>query len=91
MKALSFGKPMVLVPIPDHTEQYGNARRAASLHVAELIDQSSLNAETLNAKLNTVLHDEEYVRNSTQIRREISSTNGLVTACDFVVALARHS
>ena len=30
MKSMSHGKPMILVPIPDHTEQYGNAD--AQLH-----------------------------------------------------------
>jgi len=39
MKAMTFGKPMILIPIPDHTEQYGNAKRASKLGLAELVPQ----------------------------------------------------
>ncbi len=42
-----FGKPMILVPIPDHTEQYGNAARASQLGFAEVIPQKEVCIERL--------------------------------------------
>ena len=47
MKAIMLGKPMILIPIPDHTEQYGNAKRASQLDLAEVIPQRELTAERL--------------------------------------------
>jgi len=47
MKAIMLGKPMILIPIPDHTEQYGNARRASQLGSAEVIPQRDVTAERL--------------------------------------------
>ncbi|TLN09220.1 UDP-N-acetylglucosamine--N-acetylmuramyl-(pentapeptide) pyrophosphoryl-undecaprenol N-acetylglucosamine transferase [bacterium] len=47
MKAIMLGKPMILIPIPDHTEQYGNARRASQLGSAEVIPQRDVTTERL--------------------------------------------
>jgi UDP:flavonoid glycosyltransferase YjiC (YdhE family) len=88
MKSLAYGKPMVLVPIPDHTEQYGNARRAASLHVAEIIDQNMLDHDTLKSKVEKVLESHEYIANVSRISKEAAAMDGVATACDIVEALA---
>jgi UDP:flavonoid glycosyltransferase YjiC (YdhE family) len=47
MKALMLGKPMILIPIPDHTEQYGNAKRASRLGLAEIVPQREVTTERL--------------------------------------------
>jgi UDP:flavonoid glycosyltransferase YjiC (YdhE family) len=47
MKAITLGKPMILIPIPDHTEQSGNAKRASKLGLAEIIPQRELTTERL--------------------------------------------
>ena len=47
MKAITLGKPMILIPIPDHTEQYGNAMRAYKMGFAELIPQQEVSTERL--------------------------------------------
>jgi UDP:flavonoid glycosyltransferase YjiC (YdhE family) len=47
MKAIMLGKPMILIPIPDHTEQYGNAKRASRLGLAEIVPQREVTAERL--------------------------------------------
>jgi UDP-N-acetylglucosamine:LPS N-acetylglucosamine transferase len=37
------GKPMILIPISDHTEQSGNAKKASKLGLAEItFSESSL-------------------------------------------------
>jgi UDP-N-acetylglucosamine:LPS N-acetylglucosamine transferase len=47
MKAIMLGKPMILIPIPDHTEQSGNAKRTSKLGLAEIIPQRELTTERL--------------------------------------------
>jgi UDP-N-acetylglucosamine--N-acetylmuramyl-(pentapeptide) pyrophosphoryl-undecaprenol N-acetylglucosamine transferase len=55
MKAMTFGKPMILVPIPDHTEQYGNAERVERLGLAKILDQSEVKSNKLRTTINDVL------------------------------------
>jgi UDP-N-acetylglucosamine--N-acetylmuramyl-(pentapeptide) pyrophosphoryl-undecaprenol N-acetylglucosamine transferase len=47
MKAIMLGKPMILIPIPDHTEQYGNAKRASKIGLAEVVAQREVTTERL--------------------------------------------
>lgn len=90
MKALRYGKPMVLVPIPDHTEQYGNASRAVSLQVAEIIDQDAVNTVRFKAKIENVLTRRKFVENSTRIGREAASMRAVMVASDVIESLAQH-
>ena len=84
MKSLVYGKPMILIPIPDHTEQYGNARRAEALSVAKVIDQSKLTSTTLDIALNELLRDPDYERNAKRIQRSVASMQAIRIACDLV-------
>jgi UDP:flavonoid glycosyltransferase YjiC (YdhE family) len=90
MKSLVYGKSMILIPIPDHTEQYGNARRAAALHVAEVIDQNVLNHDTLQANTKKILADPTYAQTSARIGREAASLHAITKACEVIENLGRR-
>jgi UDP:flavonoid glycosyltransferase YjiC (YdhE family) len=91
MKALLYGKPMVLIPIPDHTEQIGNARRALNLHVARIIDQSALNGETLELSIEEILNSNEYRTKAADMSRIAASMRAIPTACDIIEKLGGRS
>jgi UDP:flavonoid glycosyltransferase YjiC (YdhE family) len=91
MKSLLYGKPMVLIPIPDHTEQIGNARRALHLHVARTIDQNALNGETLELSIEEILNSEEYRTKAAEISRIAASMRAIPTACDIIEKLSSRS
>ena len=91
MKCLVYGKPMILIPIPDHTEQYGNARRAASLHVAEIIDQNILNSDSLRAGVQKVLENGTYSEASARIGKETATLDAVSTVCEIVEKLGKQS
>ena len=55
MEAMTFGKPMLLIPIPDHTEQYGNAKRAVRIGFAKILDQNKVNSDSLRESVSQVL------------------------------------
>jgi UDP:flavonoid glycosyltransferase YjiC (YdhE family) len=82
MKSIVYGKPMILIPIPDHTEQYANARRATILHVAEMMDQHKLSEESLEAAIRKILDNEHYHMNATEIREKGRLSNAVNLACD---------
>ena len=91
MKALVFGKPLVLIPIPDHTEQYANAKRATSLNVARMIDQSSLNAHSLESAIEAIVNSEVYKRRAAEISAETSTMHAVSRACDVITQLAARN
>ena len=89
MKSLAYGKPMILVPIPDHTEQYGNARRAETLNVARIIDQNKVNSETLDTTLDELLTKPEYITNAKRVQKNVASMHAIKIACDLLEYAAR--
>lgn len=91
MKSLTYGKPMVLIPIPDHTEQIGNARRAAQLHVAKVIEQKALNVKTLTSAVVDLLSSDEYRRNAFEISRSARKLAPIPVACNIIEKLAEKS
>ena len=86
MKSVAYGKPMLLIPVPDHTEQYGNARRAEALHVAKVLDQGCLDSATLDSALQELLRG-QYGENAAKISRSVASLNAVQVACDIIESL----
>ena len=87
MKSIMYGKPMILVPIPDHTEQYANARRAEVLGIAKTIDQSKLN-RALNSAISDLLLNQKYSKEVKRIRKSASSMQAVKVTCDLIEDLA---
>jgi len=91
MKSLLYAKPMVLIPIPDHTEQIGNARRALQLHVARIIDQNALNGDNLGLNIEEILNSNEYRTRTAEISRIAASMQAIPKACDIIEKLGNQS
>ena len=91
MKSLLYGKPMVLIPIPDHTEQIGNAHRALQLHVARIIDQNALNGEALELTIEEMLNSREYRMKAADVSRMAASMRAIPTACDIIEKLSSRN
>jgi UDP-N-acetylglucosamine--N-acetylmuramyl-(pentapeptide) pyrophosphoryl-undecaprenol N-acetylglucosamine transferase len=47
MQSICYGKPAVIIPVANHPEQYGNARRAQELGVAQAIHQRNIDRDGL--------------------------------------------
>jgi UDP-N-acetylglucosamine--N-acetylmuramyl-(pentapeptide) pyrophosphoryl-undecaprenol N-acetylglucosamine transferase len=88
MKSLVYGKPMILIPIPDHTEQYGNANRAATLGVAKIMDQSMLDHETLEDAIQEILGNADYRDRSIELMKTTRRMHAIGSACEAISSLA---
>ena len=55
MQSIGYGKPSVIIPVPKHPEQYGNARRAMEMRVAKVMHQKDLTLEHLVQRVDDVL------------------------------------
>jgi len=89
MKSLCYGKPMILIPIPDHTEQMGNARRATQLDVAKVIDQSALTPETLTSAVQDIVDRQAYRTHAADVSQSAKMLNAIPLACNIIEGLAR--
>ena len=87
-QSICYGKPVILVPTPSHTEQLNNAKKAVDLGVAELILQENLNREVLLKAVKKLL-DAKHQERSKQLQNEVLQYNGLDTAAKIIQEKAK--
>jgi UDP-N-acetylglucosamine--N-acetylmuramyl-(pentapeptide) pyrophosphoryl-undecaprenol N-acetylglucosamine transferase len=85
MKAIYEGKPSVLIPPPNHTEQANNAKRAEELGVAVVLDQSRLDAVEMAGAISTCLKDNK--GNAERLSGTLGSDSGIRSVVDAVSQL----
>jgi len=86
MKAISEGKPLVLIPPPNHTEQANNAKRAEELGVAVVLDQSRLDRQELARAISTCLKNNR--ENARRLSGTLGSESGIRAVVEAVSQLA---
>ena len=86
-QCMCYGKPVILVPTPNHTEQLTNARQAQKLGVAQIVLQEWLTKERLLEKVRQCLQRETGERLA-QIQEEALKHNGLENAVRTVIEMA---
>jgi uncharacterized protein (TIGR00661 family) len=87
-QSMCYGKPMILVPTPNHTEQINNARQARKIDVAKILKQEGLNKLNLLENIRQML-DGNMSNRLKQIQRDVLAFNGLQNAVDTVVECAQ--
>jgi UDP:flavonoid glycosyltransferase YjiC (YdhE family) len=87
-QSICFGKPLILIPTPSHTEQYNNSKKAAELGVAEIIIQEDLTKDVLLTHIRHVLENNKFRLKSKRLQDEILKCNGLVTATKTITDAA---
>jgi UDP:flavonoid glycosyltransferase YjiC (YdhE family) len=85
MKALWFGRPMVLVPWG--RDQPGVAARAAALGVAAVVPRERASAETLSAAVDSTLADEEMRATSAWHGERLRTTDPPASAAELIEQL----
>ncbi len=83
-QSICFGKPLILVPTPSHTEQYNNSIKAAELGVAEIIRQEDLNKNNLLATVRNILENNKFQQNADLLHKEILNYDGLDIATKII-------
>ncbi|MFH1179313.1 MAG: glycosyltransferase [Candidatus Bathyarchaeota archaeon] len=77
MQSISYGKPSVIIPVPKHPEQYGNARRAMEMGVAKSMHQQDVTLEHLVQRVEEVLESDEVARTLKEIDEKEHLGNGI--------------
>jgi len=86
-QCMCYGKPMILIPTPGHTEQISNANQAENIGVARVVLQERLTRRRLLADVQDTLRDEMKERAS-QVQVEALRHDGLENAVKAVVEVA---
>jgi UDP:flavonoid glycosyltransferase YjiC (YdhE family) len=58
MQSIGYNKPSIIIPMPRHPEQYGNARRAMEIGVAEAIHQKDVSKKSLVKRIKHLLEND---------------------------------
>jgi UDP:flavonoid glycosyltransferase YjiC (YdhE family) len=88
-QCMCYGKPIILVPTPNHTEQLTNARQAQNLGVSQIVLQEWLTKEKLLERVRRGLQMETGERLA-HIQEEALRHNGLENAVRTVVEMAEE-
>jgi len=86
MQSICYGKPSIIIPTPNHTEQYANARRAKELGFAEAIHQEEATRERLVEVAENILSEAGYGERFEKIS-SMGLTNGLENTVDAISEL----
>jgi uncharacterized protein (TIGR00661 family) len=84
LQSLCYGKPLLLVPTPVHTEQFNNATRAMELGVARTIEQKDLTHETLTQSLREMIENRQYTQRAEAIHHRVSHLNAIETVIQAI-------
>ncbi|MEM2341278.1 MAG: glycosyltransferase [Candidatus Bathyarchaeia archaeon] len=89
-QSIYYGKPMILIPTPSHTEQINNAKRVKEMGIAETIEQSDVNVKSLLKMVNNILSDELYRNRVEEIRKKVTKVNGLKAIVDAILNITKR-
>jgi len=86
-QCMCYGKPMILIPTPGHTEQINNAKQAEVIGVAKVMLQDRLNKENLLERIEEILRD-KMVERAVEVQEEALKHDGLENAVNTVIEVA---
>jgi UDP:flavonoid glycosyltransferase YjiC (YdhE family) len=88
-QCLCYGKPMIIVPTPNHTEQLSNAKQAKNLGIAKIIQQDELSREELLKSVQQILLDETSTRLE-EMQKEALEYDGLKNAVEIIIGMTEN-
>jgi UDP:flavonoid glycosyltransferase YjiC (YdhE family) len=88
-QCMCYGKPMIIIPTPSHTEQLINARQAMQLGIAKIIQQEELSRERLLEMVKQTL-ESEIPQRLKEVQREALKHDGLENAVKIVIEMAEN-
>ena len=90
LQTICYKKPSIIIPVPKHPEQYGNARRAMELGVAEAVPQKDIGRDFLLNKVKKVLGNRYYLDNLEQMNSKEDLGSGLERTFEIIASYLRR-
>jgi UDP-N-acetylglucosamine--N-acetylmuramyl-(pentapeptide) pyrophosphoryl-undecaprenol N-acetylglucosamine transferase len=86
-QCMCYGKPMIIIPTPGHTEQLSNAKQAEDIGVAKVMLQDRLSKEALLGRVEEILRG-RMVEKALEVQEEALKYDGLENAVNTVIEVA---
>ncbi len=86
-QCMCYGKPMVLIPTPGHTEQINNAKQAENIGVAKIVLQERLSKQRMLDKIRESL-EKKMAERAKEVQLEALKHNGLKNAVKEIITAA---
>jgi len=90
-QAMYFGKPAVVIPTPNHTEQFGNAWRASTLGFARVLRQEDLTLRNLLECVDCLSNSGEQLQRAEEIRSKVANLNAIESILEIMFDIAGGS
>ncbi|MHA1710674.1 MAG: glycosyltransferase, partial [Candidatus Freyarchaeota archaeon] len=87
VQSICYGKPLIVIPTPGHTEQYANARRVKELGFGKVIEQEKLSVERMAKALEEIVDRGVCKPAVEKAMRENSGRDGLEAIVDAIVRM----
>jgi UDP:flavonoid glycosyltransferase YjiC (YdhE family) len=86
MQTICYQKPSIIIPVPKHPEQYGNARRAMELGVAKAVHQREIQYDFLLEIAKKMLKNEDYKKNLEKMNKNEDLGSGLELTFNLIAS-----
>ncbi|MCC6013233.1 MAG: hypothetical protein LM593_02595 [Candidatus Verstraetearchaeota archaeon] len=83
-EAIYYGKPMIIIPTPAHSEHQGIAKSAVDMKIAKCIQQYHLSKEVLLSSINEILNSSEIHLKVKELENFASKFNALKTIYEII-------
>jgi len=81
-QSMFYGKPMILIPTPNHTEQMGNASRIEEIGLGLTLEQEKLTKEVLLNAIESIMNS-GFVERSIEASKELRKYDG----CERIISV----
>lgn len=87
-KALASGKPVIMIPIPAHAEQHGNALSVVEAGAGIILEQHQLSFEALKSAIKEILSAESFRKRAETYQKLHAKLNPMEQICSRALKLA---
>jgi UDP-N-acetylglucosamine--N-acetylmuramyl-(pentapeptide) pyrophosphoryl-undecaprenol N-acetylglucosamine transferase len=85
-QAIRLGKPVVTIPIENHSEQLGNSTKVADIGIGVMLLPKNLEADRLAAAIVEVLATPRFSEKARELQRQSATVNGIGNISNIVKA-----
>lgn len=83
-QTLAYGKPMILIPTQEQTEQVYNAKTASEIGVAKMLDQRYLSKKLITATIEEIFSNHRYTEKAEKIMGFASKLDAINTIIKLI-------
>ena len=83
-KSIISGKPMIVIPIVRHSEQYNNAVKINELEAGIYLNQNELTYDSLSNAINRALTDGKFQNSSNNLKGIADNMNSIETVLEEI-------